>query len=281
MKKLYSFLFVLMLFAFMPILNVSAAVDDTEQIIELDRNDKINSSMPLIRHDTSVTDETDSRIYKVLLGMNSTEKLTILSKKTFDIEITDENGFTIVQRTGIGRDGFYSSGVAQVEFNTNYIGYYYIYVTPLNDGNNTYPYSMGVIVGEPLYHNLNPTHRVDLNTSSMTSSAGSSIQNFSLSNVSSIPDHAILTNISIGGTETNRNLVDITSIKRSIRPSSTNKWIETTFPLYDADRLDNVPKHAQIRVKQSYAFKHSATFSYSGTYSLKPFVLISYKQEVK
>ena len=90
-----------------------------------------------------------------------------------------------------------------------------------------------------------------------------------------------MTDFTIGGTETNRNLVSLYSIKRSLRPNSTSSWIDATFPLYNPKQLDAVPKHAQIKVKQSYAFKYSASFNRPGTYTLQPFVLISYKREMK
>lgn len=59
---------------FLPSLGtVSADIIGSEEIIELERNDKIDSSKLLKKHQTSITSETDSKIYKVWLGMNSTE----------------------------------------------------------------------------------------------------------------------------------------------------------------------------------------------------------------
>lgn len=90
-----------------------------------------------------------------------------------------------------------------------------------------------------------------------------------------------MTGFTIGGTDTNRHLVSLYSIKRSLRPNSTFSWIDATFPMYSPRELDAVPKNAQIKVKQPYAFKHSATFDSPGTYTLKPYVSLSYKREMK
>lgn len=121
-----------------------------------------------------------------------------------------------------------------------------------------------------------------MNASSISSiKTTSTIQYFDLTNVSSIPDDAILTGFTIGGTETNRYLISLYSIKRSLCPTSTVSWIDATFPLYNPKQLDAVPKHAQIKVKQPYAFKYSASFDLPGSYTLKPFILISYKREMK
>lgn len=255
--------------------NLSKA--DTTDVIDLPRNDSTNSLMtPEKNHLSNIVDENDSRVYKISLGMNRTEKLTIVSKKTFDIEITDANGTTLVQRSGFGDEGN-----RQVEFPTSVIGEYYIYITPSVDDRNQYPYSLRVIVGEPVYMYSN-FYKVDLNTSTLTSpTTTSTTQNFDLSNVSSIPNDAILTDFTIGGTETNRTVLNLTSIKRSLRPSSSISWIDVTYPLYGVDRLDYVSKNSQIRMKQSFSFKQSATFYSSGTYTLKPYVNFTYKREMK
>lgn len=209
----------------------------TTNAIDLPRNDRTNFSMDEKSDLTTINDANDNRVYKISLGMNPTEKLTLVSRKTFDIEITDSNGNTIVQHVGIGDEGS-----RQIEFPTSEIGDYYIYITPSADGRDVYPYSLRVIAGEPVYIN-GGSYRVDLNTSSITSSSSTStIQTFNLSNVSSIPNDAILTAFTIGGTETNRNLVSLYSIKRSLRPNSSLSWINATYPLYNPGELDYVPK---------------------------------------
>lgn len=275
MKKFFSLLFILSLFVFMPL--VTNANDLSEEAIELQRNDRTDFSIPEKSDLTSIMGDGDSKIYKVALGMNRSEKLTLVTRKTFDVTITDPNGDRIVQETGLGDEGN-----RQVEFETSIVGEYYIQIKPSEYGRNNYPYSLRTIVGEPVYLYANPSYRVDLRTSSISSrKTTSDIQYFDLTNISSIPDDAILTDFTIGGKETNRYLVSLYSIKRSLRPTSSFSWIDATFPLYNPKQLDAVPKHAQIKVKQPYAFKYSASFDLPGTYTLQPFVLISYKREMK
>jgi len=275
MKKLYSLLFIFALFVCMPL--VAKANDLSEEAVELQRNDRTDFSIPEKSDLISVNGPEESKVYKIALGINKSEKLTLVSRKTFDVEIFDPNGDRIVQKTGFGDEGN-----RQVEFETRIVGDYYIQIKPAKDGRNNYPYSIRTIVGEPVYLYANPVYRVDLRTSSITSrNTTSAIQSFDLTNVSSIPDDAILTGFTIGGTETNRNLVSLYSIKRSLRPNSAFSWIDATFPLYSPNHLDAVPKHAQIKVKQPYYFRFSASFNRPGTYTLKPFVLISYKREMK
>ncbi len=278
MKKLYALLFTLALFVLMPLTIEASSLN--EDAIDLPRNDSIHSLIPEKNDLTKIVDDTDSRFYKVSLGMNAEENLTLVPSrnKTFDVEIMDNYGNLIVQRNGVGNDGS-----RQIKFATNYIGDYYIYIKPSNDGGSDYPYSLRVIAGEPVYLALNPDHRVNLNTTSITSSkTTSSTQYFDLTNVSSIPDDAILTNILVGGKETNRYLTDLYTLKRSILPNSTNNWINAEYPLYQPSQLDHVPKYAQVKVKQPYAFRISGSFSSSGTYTLsQPYVILSYKREMK
>lgn len=278
MKKLYALLFTLALFVLMPLTIEASSLN--EDAIDLPRNDSIHSLIPEKSDLTKIVDDTDSRFYKVSLGMNAEESLTLVPSrnKTFDVEIMDNSGNLIVQRYGVGNDGN-----RQIKFATNYIGDYYIYIKPSNDGGSDYPYSLRVIAGEPVYLALNPDHRVNLNTTSITSSkTTSSTQYFDLTNISSIPDDAILTNILVGGKETNRYLTDLYTLKRSILPDSTNNWIDAEYPLYQPSQLDHVPKYAQVKVKQRYAFRISGAFSSSGTYTLnQPYIILSYKREMK
>ncbi|GAA0286384.1 hypothetical protein GGQ92_000973 [Gracilibacillus halotolerans] len=69
--------------------------DQVEDAIELPRNDKTDRTMPEKNHLNEINSDTDSRAYKIELGMNPTEKLTIVSQKNYDIVITDSNGNTI------------------------------------------------------------------------------------------------------------------------------------------------------------------------------------------
>lgn len=143
MKKLYSLLFILFLFVFMP--SITNANGLYEGATDLQRNDSTNYFIDEKNDLTTITGEDDSRIYKISLGMNASEKLTLVSRKTFDVEITGPNGNTIVQRTGVGDEGY-----RQVEFETSYVGDYYIQINPSNDGRSDYPYSLRVIAGEPV-----------------------------------------------------------------------------------------------------------------------------------
>ncbi|WP_339262692.1 hypothetical protein [Lysinibacillus sp. FSL K6-3209] len=119
MKKFFSLLFILSLFVFMPL--VTNANDLSEEAIELQRNDRTDFSIPEKSDLTSIMGDGDSKIYKVALGMNRSEKLTLVTRKTFDVTITDPNGDRIVQETGLGDEGN-----KQVEFETSIVGEYYI-----------------------------------------------------------------------------------------------------------------------------------------------------------
>lgn len=100
---------------------VTNANDLSEEAIELQRNDRTDFSIPEKSDLTSIMGDGDSKIYKVALGMNRSEKLTLVTRKTFDVTITDPNGDRIVQETGLGDEGN-----KQVEFETSIVGEYYI-----------------------------------------------------------------------------------------------------------------------------------------------------------
>ncbi|TCI67857.1 hypothetical protein EVJ22_13445 [Exiguobacterium sp. SH0S7] len=275
MKKI---LFVATLFLFMlnPVLSANAST--FEEAVELPRNDSTSFVIPEKNDLTTINNNDDVRTYKVFLGMNQTEKLTLISQKTYAVEIYDAQGITLAKREKVGEEGN-----RQLTFETASTGWYYVEINPSDtDFKTDYPYSLRVIVGEPLYvNNINP-YTVNLGSSSITSTSNASrIQYFDLSNEASIPDDAILTSVTIGGSESNRYLLDLYSIKRSIRPSSTVSWIHTGFPLYDASNLDYVAKSSQIRMKQFYSFQHSARLNSSGTYTLSPTIWMYYKKELK
>lgn len=253
--------------------------DQVEDAIELPRNDKTDRTMPEKNHLTEINSDTDSRVYKIELGMNPTEKLTIVSQKTYDIVITDSNGNTIIQRNEIGEEGS-----RQVEFPTDNYGDYYLFITPSDDGRTQYPYSLRVIVGEPIYLYYGNEYQINLLNSSLTpTNTTSRIQYFDLSDIDSIPEGSILTGFTVGGTEVNRSSLSLYSIKRSLRPNSSLNWIDATYPLYSPSDLDVAPKSDQILVKQGWAFRHSADF-YPGetaTYTLTPKITLDYKIEMK
>jgi hypothetical protein len=274
MKKAMSFFTLLVMLVFLPKL---VGAEEVNTIIDLPRNDSTNFSM-LEKNDlTSIIDENDKRIYRVSLGMNPYEKFTIVSQKTFDIVITDSDGVVLAQRTGFGVEGN-----RQVEFPTSKVEDYYIYITPSNDEKNQYPYSLRVIAGEPVYFYYN-NYTVNLNSSSITkSSPSSSIQTINLTNISEIPSDAILTSFTVYGQQIGRENISLYSLKRSIRPSSSYSWIDAGYSLFTTDKLDYVAKDKQVRMKQSFSFKHSASFTGTGTYTLQnPSIKFSYKREMK
>lgn len=257
----------------------ASAETNFDNAIELQRNDSTDLSIPEKNALTTITDQSDSRIYKISLGMNPSEKVTLVSGKKFDIEITDPDGSTIAQATAIG--GYNTTDTRQVVFPTSKVGDYYVEITPSTFGGTQYPYSLRVIVGEPIY-TYGHTHKVNLLSSSITSSrTTSAVQYFDLSSVSTIPEDAVLTDIFVGGNDVNAMLLNLYSSKRSIRPNSTYTWIDAAFPLYRKGNLDYVPKSQQVRVKQRFAFKHSSSFEQSGTYTLTPAITLTYKKEMK
>ncbi|MBD3859063.1 hypothetical protein IEE86_04880 [Bacillus sp. 28A-2] len=231
---------------------------------------------------TTIKNTDDHRIYKVYLGMNKTEKLTLRSPKTFDVKITNPNSEVISQSRGIGKSTINEEGTAQIEFPTVTEGDYLIYIKPSDDDKNQFPYELNVTVGMPVLYSPVMEKRITLNQTSITSfKKTSSLQNFDLSNDSSIPNNSYITEVRTDGPDIGRNSLSIYTLKRSIRPNSSMTWINTTYPdfkVYPA----GYPNGAWVPVKQKYSFQVSAsTFNQPGTYTFDPNIYIVYKVELK
>ena len=301
MKKFLITTFSMLCFLLLPSIYTVSANTFSGDVIDIERNDSTYYTTPVNAYTSAIESESDIKTYKVILGQNSTEKLTIMTtdktgtnpKKTYDIEIRDENNNLISSKNGMGRYGeydaatnsvVYTPGVSQLQFNTVTAGYYYIQVKPSNDGKTEYPYNVRVLVGEPLYMHASKPYRVNLNSINLTKSLSSNTQYFDLTNISAIPVDAILTDFTVAGTESNRSIVsNLYSIKRSLKPNSDLSWIDGIFPFYQPEgNLDDRPKSAQIKVRQPFALKKSASISGSGTYSLtNAYILMDYKHEIK
>ncbi|WP_397536538.1 hypothetical protein [Rummeliibacillus pycnus] len=300
MKKLLITVFSMLCFFLLSSITSSA---DTlpENVIDIERNDSTNFSTPLKSYYSVVENESDIKTYKIFLGQNASEKLTLMTsdlsgtnpKKTYDVEITDEEGTLISAKNGMGRypeydpktvSVVYTPGVSQLQFKTETAGYYYVHVKPSNDGKTQYPYNVRILVGEPFYLNASKPYDVKLNSIYLTQSASSSTQSFDLSNTSAIPADAILTDFTVYGTETNRVIVsNLYGITRSLKPNSQLSWINTSYPFYSTNGvLWDQPKNAQIKMRQPFTFKKSAPILGSGTYSLtNAYISMSYKHELK
>ncbi|MGE6630401.1 hypothetical protein [Bacillus sp. NPDC077027] len=255
------------------------ATDETNQAIELERHKGFRNATEV---KTTIVDEHDSRLYKVSLGMNSTEKLTLRSSKTFDVKITSPNGEIITQRTGIGRNTLNDEGVAQVEFPTDTVGNYFISIKSSNDNKNQFPYELNVAAGTPVLYPFDIEKKISLNRTSITSfNKTSSIQYFDLTNEISIPDHSYITEVRTDGPDSGRNLLSLYTLKRSIRPDSNMTWFNTTYPNFTLFPA-GYPNGAWIPVKQRFAFRISAsTFYQPGTYTIDPTIYIVYRVELK
>ncbi|MCC9088192.1 MULTISPECIES: hypothetical protein [Bacillus] len=231
---------------------------------------------------TTIINTDDHRLYKVYLGINKTEKLTLRSSKTFDVKITNPNNEIILQSKGIGRSTINEEGSAQIEFPTDTEGDYLIYIEPSDDNKNKFPYELNVTVGKPVLYSPIMEKRLTLNQASITSfNRTSSLQYFDLSNDSSIPNHSYITEVRTDGPDSGRNSLSLYTLKRSIRPNSSMTWIDTTYPNFKV-YPSGYPNGSWIPVKQKYAFQVSAlTFYQPGTYTFYPNIYISYKVELK
>ncbi|MGG1698462.1 MULTISPECIES: hypothetical protein [Bacillus] len=259
------------------------AADEPSNSIELKRN---NNFIKPDETQTTITHAEDRRLYKVSLGMNKTEKLTLRSSKTFDVIITNPNSEIISQSRGIGRSTINEEGTAQVEFPTNTVGDYLIYIEPSDDKKNQFPYELNVAVGVPVLYPI-PTSsvmekRITLNQASITSfNKTSSLQYFDLSNDSSIPDNSYITEVRTDGPDSGRNSLSLYTLKRSIRPNSSMTWIDTKYPDFKI-YPSYYPNGTWNPVKQKYAFKiYALTFNQPGTYTFYPNIYIGYKVELK
>lgn len=231
---------------------------------------------------TTIISKDDHRIYKVYLGINKTEKLTLRSSKTFDVKITNPNNEVISQSKGIGKSTINEEGIAQIEFPTDLEGDYLIYIEPSNDDKNKFPYELNVTVGMPVLYSPLMEKRITLNQASITSfNKTSSLQYFDLSNDNSIPDNSYITEVRTDGPDSGRNSLSLYTLKRSIRPNSSMTWINTTYPNFKVYPA-GYPKGAWVPVKQKYSFQVSAlTFNQPGTYTFDPNIYIVYKVELK
>ncbi|AVI42707.1 hypothetical protein [Bacillus pumilus] len=231
---------------------------------------------------TTIISKDDHRIYKVYLGINKAEKLTLRSSKTFDVKITNPKSEVISQSKGIGKSTINEEGTAQIEFPTDLEGDYLIYIHPSDDDKNQFPYELNVTVGMPVLYSPVMEKRITLNQASITSfNKTSSLQYFDLSNDSSIPDNSYITEVRTDGPDSGQNSLSLYTLKRSIRPNSSMTWIDTKYPNF-RNYPSYYPNGSWNPVKQKYAFKISAlTFNQPGTYTFYPNVYIGYKVELK
>ncbi|KIL12923.1 hypothetical protein [Bacillus safensis] len=259
------------------------AADEPSNSIELKRSNAFYSPDEAM---TIITHAEDRRLYKVSLGMNKTEKLTLRSSKTFDVKITNPNSEIISESRGIGRSTINEEGTAQVEFPTDTVGDYLIYIEPSDDKKKQFPYELNVTVGMPVLYPIPASSvmekRITLNQASITSfNKTSSLQYFDLSNDSSIPNNSYIIEVRTDGPDSGRNSLSLYTLKRSIRPNSSMTWINTTYPNFKVYPA-YYPNGSWNPVKQKYAFRISAlTFNQPGIYTFDPNIYIGYKVELK
>ncbi|CDM68524.1 Hypothetical protein CM240_1365 [Clostridium bornimense] len=174
------------------------------------------------------------------------------------------------EKSKVYENKFGKSLKRQGKFDVSNAGTYYIRISSDDEITEKVAYTM--LVGAPDY--TTKTYTKSLSTTKLTTySRYSSIQTFDLSNVSSIPDSAIVKTISLGGTETNK--YNASGKTRSICVYGKS-WYRSTGPsIFEVDMFNAT---TPTPLKQKWQFQHYAT-SVTDSYSLKPSIIFTYMCE--
>ena len=211
-----------------------------------------------------ISDKSDEDWYKVLLTENDSNLLTVYSAQLNDFGIFDvyDENMNPIRSINHHQDAMVFGATAyKVPISKN--GIYYIKVTsPLRSGE--YKFS----IGAPDYRLGNYTYKAT-NPCTLTPNKKSVQATYDLRNISSIPDEAIVYNISISGTKKNR----ASSEYRSIKLESDRNWTSTAMYNYYAD----VPVISNKILKNKWMFKLEGNVSkYTEYYSLTPEITFRY-----
>ncbi|MCB2288697.1 hypothetical protein LGK97_02825 [Clostridium sp. CS001] len=276
-KKLLVFLFTLsitltgmtgMVFAHINYGTPTAIVNDTKDTAYQLKANTIQDSLSYLAIPLSGTlsDSNDADWYKVFL-YSGNQTLTLKSYDNDKIaEVISEDG-TLVSKSIHG-----PSTKRQERFTITTSGTYYIKVYSNESFSTTSSYS--ILIGAPEYRLASYTKSLNTNMVVTPTKKVSSNVSFDLSTDTSIPATAIVREINIMGTETNKYYVD--DKIRSIKPISQYSWFDLTGP---AIFTKNVLNPSQpIMLKQNWSFKHSVSgfFAPYTSYSLNPIIEFNY-----
>ncbi|WP_446896970.1 hypothetical protein ACSVC9_08005 [Clostridium sp. LBM24168] len=212
----------------------------------------------------SLSDSTDEDWYKVYLPADSKTILGINSSKLSNVgyfDIYDQNLNHITNVNHVQDPSYF--GPTPYRINIPTAGYYYIKVhSDLIGGDYRF------YIGGPDYSVDNYTYNA-ASALTLTPTINSAQASYDLTNVSSIPDDAIVYNLALGGTRTNH----ATDEERSIKIAGDSSWILTPDYTFTTD----VPVLNNKLLKNVWTFKLDGNVSkYTGTYKLLPEITFHY-----
>lgn len=171
----------------------------------------------------NINSKDDVDWYKVYLSADSKNILTVNSRELSGsgiFEIYDENLNLVLKVEHNQKMEMFSLSPYYISIQKS--GYYYVKV------------STASLVGNYRFTIGDPNYKLDRYTytasrpCTLTSSIKSVQATYDLSNIASIPNNAIVYEVSIGGTEVNRTSDEY----RSIKLENSNRWIPTTMYSY-------------------------------------------------
>lgn len=235
---------------------------DSAVVLSYNTVDNSINGNPQILWNCKVGGRDDEDWYKVYLP-SGIQTLSINAIKAVSVVVYDENDnpvfiSTYGPATKIGQ-----------KFNISQAGTYYIQITSVDDVDASYY----IMIGAPWYKSGTYTYNYSSSVAINVSTKVSSTVSFDLSSISSIPDTAVVTGVSIGGTETG----SASGRVRSLKPTNKSTWIDLKeFTFTNNSVYSSI---SPIKVKQSWQFKHSVSSISGSSYSLKPSIIIRYMAE--
>ena len=246
----------------------SESNDTASEAQEIERNNIDKSSVTTGKYNGqnvisgNIDDASDVDWYKVYLPADNNTIFAINSPKlSGKIEILDENlnivkGFTHRQNTNM-------RGATPYRVPINKSGTYYVKIYSIVGG------------GDYLFTIGGPNYSVDSYTykpsskMTLTTSIKSTQMDFDLSKVSTIPDGAVVYDVTFQGTRTN----SASNERRSLKLASDYSWIATSSYTFTA----KVPVVRNMLLKSNWNAKLEGDVSrYTKTYSLSPSIRFDY-----
>lgn len=215
----------------------------------------------------NISDRTDEDFYKVFLSADNKNILSIANSAisgTGIFEVYDED-LNLITSINYKKNSLYS--VTPYYVNIPKSGYYYVKVHSSLLTGDYYFY-----IGGPHYQFNNYEYTA---SSALTlTPAQKSVQAiYDFSNISSIPDNAIIWSVNLNGTKTNY----ASNQYRSIKIDGDSSWITTGPYVYTT----NVSPTSNVRAKSKWVYKLDGNVSKSQKYfSLIPKISFSYMYPV-
>lgn len=154
-------------------------------------------------------------------------------------------------------------------FTVNQAGTYYIKVISPNKENVNYY----IMAGAPWYKSDSYTYNLNQNVPVSKYTKESMQVSFSLSGISSIPNSAVVTGVTIKG----RDAGDASGRVRSVKAATQTSWINTKEFSFSNDSVFTGVNPTML--KQGWSFKHSVSTMYSSSYSVNPSITFNYMCE--